>query len=318
LQELEMEGDTRPHFVAGLAYSNEPPAHSATDLVHNALQAAGHASRDETPLVIFDESLRLAADAQADVDEQMVQLIDRALEEEGWFVPLYQPVVSLHGNSREHYVVYLRLKNETGELMQPEAFLPDAEKAARLSDIDRWIIRRAIQELARHREEGQRINFFLNLSSAAINDDSLLLWICDCLREFKAKGSWLTFVAAQHDVMRNLDAMEQLTEGLKKINCRIALSHFSFEQEAVNLAKHLSVDVVYFSTDTAANISRDKEHRELLQSYNEQLQKEGVKTVVTHIEEAAQLALLWNIGVDYIQGNFIQEPVDSIVYDTEL
>ncbi len=318
LQELEMEGDTRPHFVAGLAYSNEPPAHSATDLVHNALQAVGHASRAETPLVIFDESLRLAADTQADVDEQMVQLIDRALEEEGWFVPLYQPVVSLHGNSREHYVVYLRLKNEAGELMQPEAFLPDAEKAARLSDIDRWTIRRAIQELARHREEGQRINFFLNLSSAAINDDSLLLWICDCLREFKAKGSWLTFVAAQHDVMRNLDAMEQLTEGLKKINCQIALSHFSFEQEAVNLAKHLSVDVVYFSTDTAANISRDKEHRELLQSYNEQLQREGMKTVVTHIEEAAQLALLWNIGVDYIQGNFIQEPVDSIVYDTEL
>ncbi len=40
--------------------------------------------------------------------------------------------------------------------------------------------------------------------------------------------------------------------------------------------------------------------------------------MVTHIEEAAQLALLWNIGVNYIQGNFIQEPVDSIVYDAEL
>ncbi len=318
LSDLGRENELQPHFVAGLAYSNEPPAHSAVDLVHNALQACGHAQKSEEKLVIFDESLRLASPGQTEADEHLVQLIDQAVERPDLFVPFYQPVVSLHGNSREHYVVYLRLKDESGKLLLPEEFLPDAEKAGRLSDIDRWVIRRSIQELAAHRQQGQRINFFLNLSPAAIGDDSLLLWICDCLREFKAKGSWLTFITAQHDVIRNLDTMEQLTEGLKKINCQIALSHFSFEQEAVNLVKHLSADVVYFATDTAANIARDKEYRELLQSYNEQLQNEGVKTVVTHIEEAAQLALLWNIGVDYIQGNFIQEPVDSIVYDAEL
>jgi len=318
LEESDHGMSPPPCFVAGLAYSNDPPAHSSNDLIHNALQACRHAFKTEQPLVIFDESLRKAAPVQDDVDQALIQLIDQAVEQDDLFVPFYQPVVSLHGNSREHYVVYLRLRDEKGELLLPTDFMPEAEKAERLADIDRWVIRKAISELARHRKEGQRLNFFINLSAAAITDDSLLLWVCDCLREFKAKGAWLTFVVSQHDVMRNLDVMEQLTEGLKKINCQIALSHFSFEQEAVNLVKHLGADMVYFETDTAANISKDKEHRELLKSYNEQLQKEGVKTVVTHIEEAAQLALLWNIGVNYIQGNFIQEPVDSIVYDAEL
>jgi len=318
LAEHYEEDPNRPRFVAGLAYSNDPPVHSANDLVHNALQACRHAQERNRRLVIFDDSLRHAAPVQSDADEAMIQLIDQAVERDDLFVPYYQPVVSLHGNSREHYVVYLRLRNGEGELLQPSEFMPEAEKAERLADIDRWMIRKAISELAQHRKNGQRLNFFINLSAAAITDDSLLLWVCDCLREFKAKGAWLTFIVSQHDVMRNLDAMEQLAEGLKKINCQISLSHFSFEQESVNLVRHLGVDMICFETDTANNISRNREHRELLQSYNEQLQKEGVKTVVTHIEEAAQLALLWNIGVNYIQGNFIQEPVDSIVYDAEL
>ncbi len=307
-----------PRFVAGLAYSTDPPAHSANDLVHNAMQACKHAQKKDDGLVIFDESLRHATPMDREFDERIVQLIDRAIEQDELFIPYYQPVVSLHGNSREHYVIYLRLRNEEGEVLQPGEFLPEAEKAERQADIDRWVIRKAISELAQHRANGQRLNFFINLSAAAITDDSLLLWVCDCLREFKAKGAWLTFIVSQHDVMRNLEAVEQLTEGLKKINCQIALSHFSFEQETVNLVKHLGADMVYFETDTASNISKDKEHRDLLHSYNDQLQKMGVKTVVTHIEEAAQLALLWNIGVNYIQGNFIQEPVDSIVYEAEL
>ncbi len=312
--ELSME----PRLAVGLAYSNAPATENASELLHNAQVAANHALESGKSMVLFDESLVIALSAAQELNQKLVRLINRALEEKDLFVPFYQPLVSLQGNSREHYVVFLRLRNEDGELMLPEEFIPEAEKAGRMADIDRWTIRRAIQELAGHRATGHRINFLINLSGEAITDDSLLLWICDCLREFKAKGAWLTFVVSQQDVIRHLDAMEQLADGLRKINCHIALSHVAYDQESLNLAKHLSVDLVYFPTDTAANISRDKKYLDILKEYHDQLQQAGIKTVVTWIEEAAQLALLWNVGVDYTQGNFIQEPVDSIVYDAEL
>ncbi len=35
------------------------------------------------------------------------------------------------------------------------------------------------------------MNFHVHLSRDGALDDSMLLWICDCLREFKVKGSWL-------------------------------------------------------------------------------------------------------------------------------
>ena len=307
-----------PKFVVGLAFSDTPPIHSAHDLLHHATLAWKRALEKKEELILFDENITEFTTGASNIDETLVQLIDEALEQDTRFVPAYQPMVSLHGNSREDYSIYLRLRDNNDKLLQPSEFMPEAFKAERMAEIDRWLIRCAIREVAEHRQKGHRINFLVSLSSAGITDDSLLLWICDCLREFKAKGAWLTFVVSQEEMTCHLEQMEQLAEGLKQINCRIAMNHFSFEQEAVNLSKHLSLDMVCFETDTARNIARDKEHRELLGSYNEQLQKEGIKTVVTHIKEAAQLALLWNIGVNYIQGNFIQEPVDSIVYDAEL
>jgi len=296
LEQHDFGVSPEPKFVVGLAFSDSPPVHSAHDLLHHATLAWKQALEKKEKVIVFDESITETAAGTGNIDETLVQLIDEALD----------------------YCIYLRLRDKEDKLLLPSEFMPEAFKSGRMAEIDRWVIRRAIREVAEQRQKGHRINFLVNLSSAGITDDSLLLWICDCLREFKAKGAWLTFIVSQEDMMCNLEQMEQLAEGLKQINCRIAMSHFSFEQEAVNLSKHLSLDMVYFETDTARNIARDKEHRELLSSYNEQLQKEGIKTVVTHIDEAAQLALLWNIGVNYIQGNFIQEPVDSIVYDAEL
>ena len=187
-----------------------------------------------------------------------------------------------------------------------------------MAEIDRWVIRNAIREVASHRANGHKLNFMITLSAAGIEDDSLLLWICDCLREFKAKGAWLAFAVAHNDVIAHLEKMEQLAEGLRKINCRITLTHFPFEQEAVNVVRHLKSDMVCFTPEISGRLSQDKEQQELLKDYNDQLHKEKVKTIVTHIEEAAQLTLLWNVGVDFIQGNFIQKPVDTIIYDAEL
>jgi EAL domain-containing protein (putative c-di-GMP-specific phosphodiesterase class I) len=42
-------------------------------------------------------------------------------------------------------------------------------------DIDRWIIRKAISELAQHRREGRKITFFISLAQSSLKDKDLLL-----------------------------------------------------------------------------------------------------------------------------------------------
>ena len=41
----------------------------------------------------------------------------------------------------------------------------------------------------------------------------------------------------------------------------------------------------------------------------------NLKAVAEHVDSAASLALLWELGADFAQGNFIQEPSKEIDYD---
>ncbi|HDK37743.1 MAG TPA: GGDEF domain-containing protein [Thiolapillus brandeum] len=303
----------KPEVAIGITHSDAPPAQSSTDFIAHALRACKTAIEEGTATHLLD-----ATDSgEIKEDESIIRLIDQALAQDRFHL-LFQPVVSLHGNSREDYAIFVRLLDNNGQQVSPKDFIGQATQSERMAEIDRWVIRKSISEVARHRSDGHKLNFLINLSTPAIEDDSLLLWICDCLREFKAKGAWLTFAVSHNDVIGHLEKMEQLAEGLHKINCRIALTHFPFEQEAVNVVKHLKFDVVRFSPDISGKLTQDKEQQELLKSFSQQLQRENVKTIVTHIEAAAQLTILWNVGVDFIQGDFIQKPVDTIIYDAEL
>lgn len=304
-----------PDFNIGIAHSDSPPVSGALDFINHANIALTQA-RDAGDLIGEYNEKSTPGNAPGSPEGSVLQLIDDALKNER-FELVYQPVVSLHGNSREDYAVFVRMLDANNNRLMPAEFMQEAEQTGRMAEIDRWVIRHAIREVASHRSQEQKLNFLINISSAGLRDDSLLLWICDCLREFKAKGAWLTFQLRQQDILKNLDAVEQLVDGLKKINCRIAASHFPCEQEAITLIQHIAFDMVIFAPDVVSNIAKDKDQAALLKNYNDQVQIKGVKTVITTVERADQLAILWHVGVDFIQGNFIQEPTSTITYDFE-
>lgn len=314
---FELDGHTiKPQIAVGITHSDAPPTHSSTEFISHTTRACKTALTEGSAMHLFDAEHSSSSERFKE-DESVVQVIDNALAHDRFHL-IYQPVVSLHGNSREDYAVYVRMLDDDDQQISPKEFIDEAVRSERMAEIDRWIIRNAIREVAHHRNNGHKLNFMITLSASAIEDDSLLLWICDCLREFKAKGAWLTFAVAHGDIIGHLEKMEQLAEGLHKINCRISLTHFPFEQEAVNVVRHLQCDLVCFSPDISGKLAKDKQQQELLKDYNEQLHREKVKTIVIYIEQAAQLTILWNVGVDFIQGNFIQKPVDTIIYDAEL
>ena len=174
-------------------------------------------------------------------------------------------------------------------------------------------MRNAIREMASHRRDGKKIVFYIILSRAGIEDDSMLMWICDCLREFRAKGSWFVFQFRENDLRSSLQPARDLISGLRRINCRIALNNY--RETAQPLLNHLEIDIVKLSPEYMRNLAIDSEQQEKMSSVNSQLQADGYKTIASSVEDASSLAILWNIGINYIQGYFLQEPSNAIVFE---
>ncbi len=292
--------------------------HEYIGLAYRACEAAAGMGGNRVALYndsLIEEEMIEPPDAQpAPIEsDEVLTRIRHALDNDG-FNLVYQPIVSLQGDTRENYAVMLRLAGEQGRTIMPEEFLGPATDARLMAQVDRWVIKNAIEELASQRREGRKINFFLNISAQGIRDQEFLLWVCDCLRDCQAKGAWIAFQLKEEDVRENIQAAKQLIDGQHKIRCQAALDRFGRTPQSRGLLKHVDFDFVKLAPEFMDELAENQERQEELSAANELAQSFDVKTIATAVEDANSLAVLWTIGVNYIQGYFLQDPSDTITF----
>ena len=307
----------KPSYSIGVTKADKGTEITAHELINRSCRATGIARLDgDNKVVFFNDQIPGDTRHLAEADAAVVRLIDHALANDGFRLK-YQPIVSLQGDTREHYSVYLRLTDESGRELVPDVFLSPARDASRLAEVDRWVVRNAIRELASHRRDGKKVVLYIILSRAGIEDDSMLLWIVDCLREFRAKGSWLVFQFREGDLRHSLVPAKELVNGLRKVNCKISVSNVTDYDATDSLLQHLDVDVVRLSPELMRDLTNDTQKQEKMAVINQLLQEAGYKTIASGVEDAGSLAILWNVGVNYIQGYFLQEPSSTITFSEE-
>ncbi len=273
-----------------------------------ARQSAGAAVPPKSQTRKPDEASE-GADSKA-----MTALVSEALSGSGAaeLRLVYQPIVSLMGDSQEHYSVLVRLLDANQHLYEANEFMDAAAAGGLMAKLDRWVIQRAVAEVASQRANDHRIHFFINVAEDSVQDEGLIIWICDLLREFDAHGNWLTFQFPEDEARRNLAALTTLVEGLKKIKCRIALTRCGKVDGPHMLMQSLPVDFLLFSQEFAHGLAEDKAKQQQLSEFASLAQEFNVKSIVTGVEDAPALTVLWTAKIDYVQGNFLQRPSPSL------
>jgi diguanylate cyclase (GGDEF)-like protein/PAS domain S-box-containing protein len=306
--------DPKPRCCIGIAFTSEQigSGHEFITQAYNACEKARNEGIDlyamTTGEALVEQDVAIASETSLE------HQIDVALENNQFYLA-YQPIVSLHGDTRENYAVTLQLKDDNLQEIASGDFLSQAAAKGKALELDRWLIRNAIKELTNQRKQGQKINFFINISGASLEDETLLLYICDCLRDYEAKGAWITFQVDDSDARTHLQRLKKLSEGLKKIKCKLSIDQFGLAKKPESILNELPLDFVQFDDSFLDGLSENQERQDKLNKLNSVTQEKNIKTIASGVEEASSLAILWTIGVNYIRGHFIQEPTEKITYD---
>ena len=285
----------------------------ALNHAYHASEAARQKDNGGTTM-FYSEQTPPPAEEEAGSETQLNRLIQHALKNDR-FRLVYQPIVSLEGESRETYAVMTRLLDNNDEEILPEYFMNTAEQQGLMRDIDRWVILHAIRELVSQRGQGRKVNFFISLSASTLKDSDFLVWICDRIREESAKGAWFTFQINSEVIRSHLREAKALMEGLRKIKCLLAIDQYGLSEKAEAMLKHLPVDYVKYDPSLIEGLSKSQEKQDRLSGLNEKVHDHDIKSIALGVEDANSMAVLWNIGVDYIQGYFLQEPSESMFYE---
>ena len=251
--------------------------------------------------------------AEHEMQGTWIKRIRRALEHDGLRL-LYQPIVSLHGEAGEKYEVLLRMREE-GQEISPAEFIPVAQQAGLIPEVERWVINNSIQALAKRQKNGLQTSLFVKLSEDSIMDETLLLWIGRQLREAGINEGGLVFEISEECALNHLKEVGRLAEGLRKLGCGIALDHFGIAPNAIMLQKRLQVSYLKIDGSLISRMDQDPDALEKVRRINQIARDTGGSTIAQFVESANSLSLLWQAGVNYIQGYFVQEPSTSMQYD---
>jgi len=243
-----------------------------------------------------------------------VESINTALKEDNFFLA-FQPIVSLHGDTCENYEVLLRMHDASNNEILPEQFLPSAEQAELMPEIDRWVIKHAMKRLTDVQAEGTQTKFFIKLAGTSLVDNTLLPWISEQLKEQRLSGDSLIFELDESSAVMHLGQAKTFINGIKQLHCQIVLDHFGSGLNSIKNLKHLDANYLKIDGNLISNLASDEQNQETVQSIIQTAHSMGKLTIAEFVQDANSLALLWQFGVNYIQGHFLQEPSTTLDYD---
>jgi diguanylate cyclase (GGDEF)-like protein/PAS domain S-box-containing protein len=237
--------------------------------------------------------------------EEWPARIRAALAKDG-FQLIYQPIINLHGDAAEMFEVLVRMAGDGDELITAGAFMPAAEASGLSKDIDRWVVRQAIVALGELHREKRAASFFVNLSPSAFSDPDLIPLVIQGVRAVGVRPDHLVFEIDEADLSAHPAEAKTLIWAITKIGCRFAIDNFGRDVESLNHVRDMPIEFLKLDGALVRNLA-DPVTQAAVKAAVGVAKAIEKKVVAKSVEAADNLATLWNLGVDYVQGNYFQQ-----------
>ncbi|WP_455223364.1 EAL domain-containing protein [Kaarinaea lacus] len=252
--------------------------------------------------------------ASLEEDRAWVERLKLAIKNNA-FVLHYQPIVSLHAEPGERYEVLLRMKGSGGELIEPAEFIAPAENAKLMGEVDKWVMKNTAKAALEKRRDGKQIQFFIKLSTDSVTDATLLTWISKLLTASRLHGNSFVFEINEKTMLNNLKSTKSLAQGLKQLHCMVALTHVSNDPNSNKHIPGLGLDYIKISGEHIQSLTTSDSAQEAVKAIAEIAQGGNTHTIAEHVQDPTCLAVLWQHGVNFIQGHYLQKPDETMNYD---
>ncbi|HEY5102640.1 MAG TPA: EAL domain-containing protein [Steroidobacteraceae bacterium] len=253
--------------------------------------------------------------ARADTD-QRVQSYDlvwvkhiKAALMENRFRLVQQPIASLQGDDPSMFDVLVRMIDPNGKEVLPAEFMAAAERNDLLKNIDRWVVGASLS-FAAQRKPGC---LFVRLSKETVNDPSFLDWLDNHTRTSRAEPARLCFQVPETLASAHVDQLQALAAALRERGFRFALEAFGSGRDSQGLLANLALDFVKIDGAIVQALAKDTELQGRVRHLVEAATRKKIQTIAERVEDANTMAVLWQLGVQYIQGYFVHAPEEVVL-----
>jgi diguanylate cyclase (GGDEF)-like protein/PAS domain S-box-containing protein len=229
-----------------------------------------------------------------------VERIRTALAEER-FVLFGQPILDLRNDRIARHELLIRMLGDDGEVIAPGEFIPTAERFGLIGEIDRWVVAHAL----RLAMDGRRVA--VNLAGPSIGDERILALVSGAINDGLDPGN-VTFEITETAAVSNFESAVQFAGRLSGIGCELALDDFGTGFGSFTYLKHLNMRYLKIDVEFVRELVISETDRKVVAAIVDIARSLGKRTVAEGVEDAATLAAVRSLGVDFAQGFHIGYP----------
>ena len=245
------------------------------------------------------------------VEKHAEKILDDALSNDRIEV-FYQPIFSVEKQKFVSAEALVRIRDNDGNIIKPEVFVPVAEKNGKIIEVGNEVFRQVCQMLKENDVTKYGLEYIeVNLSVAQCADNGLADSYISTMNEFDINPRLINLEITESASMKSKEILLGNMKRLIEYGINFSLDDFGTGQSNLNYIVDMPVEIVKFDKDMTNSYFDNKKAKYVMDAAMHMIHGMGLKIVSEGIETIEQYNRMKDLGISYIQGFYFSKPLDK-------
>lgn len=237
----------------------------------------------------------------------------RAIAKGGELELFYQPIIDIQNDRMHGYEALLRWRHPTRGLVSPIDFIPLAEDTGLIVEIGRRCILEAARQIAAWTPPGGGMppQVAVNVSGRQFAADGLLDDIENALRITEIPPGTLKLEVTESLVMDNPERTVDLLKRIMAIGCKVSIDDFGTGYSSLSHLHRFPFNTLKIDRSFIVRMADSREGFEIVRVIASMAKVLERDVVAEGVEEQPQVAMLRDMGVEFVQGYVFSKPLPA-------
>ncbi|SUW62779.1 Cyclic di-GMP phosphodiesterase YfgF [Buttiauxella agrestis] len=235
----------------------------------------------------------------------LLQKIKRALDDEDAVVLYAQPIVNQAGKGYQEILSRIIFNDE---LITPDKFIPVIAEFNLSTRFDMLVMKKLVNFLYLHPNESELPRFSVNLMPLTLMQKDIAQKIVSLFTQFQVSTCSVIIEVTEEQAFSNSETSMQNIMLLRENGFKIAIDDFGTGYANYERLKRLKADILKIDGCFIKDITTDALDPLIVKSICDMARAREFIVVAEFVETEEQRALLFELGVEFLQGYLIGKP----------
>jgi len=228
------------------------------------------------------------------------------------FVVYYQAQVNGMTNTIIGMEALVRWQHPTMNLISPAKFIPLAESTGLIVELDRYVMKTAMTQIARWYKDGLNPGMMsMNLAMKQLKQEDLIVTIENLILETGSKAQWMELEVTESQIMTDPDEAIKVLEQISDLGIELAIDDFGTGYSSLAYLKKLPIDKLKIDQTFIRDLPGNEDDIGITKAVIALAKSLNLKVIAEGVETKEQKDFLVANGCENIQGYFYSKPLPT-------